>query len=249
MTKQRINYDHSDLNVSNTFIKIQDLSKSYQSGGEIIHAIDKVNLEVSRGEMVTILGPSGSGKSTLVNIIGGIDTADKGTIYVDNQDITSLKGSQLTDYRRSSIGFVFQFYNLIHNLTVYENVEVVADICKCPLNIGDLLSTLGIKHLSGRYPVELSGGQQQRVAIARAFVKNPKLLLCDEPTGALDYKSSLDILKLIKEINEKFNTTILIITHNSSISEMCNRIIKISDGKIVIDKKNPTPTPVERIQW
>lgn len=249
MTKQRINYDHSDLNVSNTFIKIQDLSKSYQSGGEIIHAIDKVNLEVYRGEMVTILGPSGSGKSTLVNIIGGIDTADKGTIYVDNQDITSLKGSRLTDYRRNSIGFVFQFYNLIHNLTVYENVEVVADICKCPLNIEDLLSTLGIKHLSGRYPVELSGGQQQRVAIARAFVKNPKLLLCDEPTGALDYKSSLDILKLIKEINEKFNTTILIITHNNSISEMCNRIIKISDGKIVLDKKNPTPTPVERIQW
>ena len=232
-----------------SFISIRNLSKIYQSGGEELRAVDNVSLEIQKGEIVTILGPSGSGKSTLVNIIGGIDNADEGSVGVGDKEITSLKSNKLTDYRRDSIGFVFQFYNLISNLNVYENIEVVADICKSPLNIDDLLTTLGISGLAKRYPVELSGGQQQRVAIARAFVKNPQLLLCDEPTGALDYKSSLDILKLIKDINDKFNTTILIITHNNSIAQMCHRTIKISGGRITHNDLNENLVPVERIAW
>lgn len=232
-----------------SFIKINNLSKIYKQGGEILKAVDSVNLEIFEGEIVTILGPSGSGKSTLVNMIGGIDENDEGSIIVDGQEISSLKTTKLTNYRRESIGFVFQFYNLISNLTVYENIEVVADICKNPLNIDELLEILGIANLAKRYPSELSGGQQQRVAIARAFVKNPKLLLCDEPTGALDYKSSLEILKLIKEINEKYNTTILIITHNNSIANMCHRIINLSGGKITHNVINENITPVDQIEW
>jgi len=231
------------------FIKINNLSKIYKQGGGTLKAVDSVNLDIFEGEIVTILGPSGSGKSTLVNMIGGIDESDEGSIIVDGQEISSLKTTKLTNYRRESIGFVFQFYNLISNLTVYENIEVVSDICKNPLNIDDLLETLGIANLAKRYPIELSGGQQQRVAIARAFVKNPKLLLCDEPTGALDYKSSLEILKLIKEINEKYNTTILIITHNNSIANMCHRIINLSGGKITHNVINQNITPVEQIEW
>lgn len=231
------------------FIQIQNLSKIYQSGGEILKAVDDVNIEFHEGEIVTILGPSGSGKSTLVNMIGGIDSVDEGSILVDGEEISALKPTQLTNYRRNSIGFVFQFYNLISNLTVYENVEVVSDICKNPLDIDQLLETLGIAHLAKRYPSELSGGQQQRVAIARAFVKNPKLLLCDEPTGALDYHSSLDILKLIKELNEKYHTTILIITHNSSIAEMSHRIVRLSGGKITQNELNENIVPIEQIKW
>lgn len=249
MTNQKNINGEGSLNNSKSFIEIKGLSKIYKSGGQCIKAVDNVDLKISKGEIVTILGPSGSGKSTLVNIIGGIDSSDEGKVYVDSEEITSLKSKDLTNYRRNSIGFVFQFYNLISNLTVYENVEVVADICKNPLNIDEILENLGIADLAKRYPVELSGGQQQRVAIARAFVKNPKLLLCDEPTGALDYRSSLDILKLIKEINEKYSTTILIITHNSSIAEMSHRVVKISDGKVTHNDVNSQPIPVERIKW
>lgn len=249
MTNQKNINGNEILNNSKSFIEIKGLSKIYQSGGQCIKAVDKVDLKISKGEIVTILGPSGSGKSTLVNIIGGIDSSDEGKVYVDGEEITSLKSKDLTNYRRNSIGFVFQFYNLISNLTVYENVEVVADICKNPLSIDEILENLGIADLAKRYPVELSGGQQQRVAIARAFVKNPKLMLCDEPTGALDYKSSLDILKLIREINEKYNTTILIITHNSSIAEMSHRVVKIRDGKVTHNDINSQPIPVERIVW
>lgn len=249
MTNQKNINGNEILNNSKSFIEIKGLSKIYQSGGQCIKAVDNVDLKISKGEIVTILGPSGSGKSTLVNIIGGIDSSDEGKVYVDGEEITSLKSKDLTNYRRNSIGFVFQFYNLISNLTVYENVEVVADICKNPLSIDEILENLGIADLAKRYPVELSGGQQQRVAIARAFVKNPKLMLCDEPTGALDYKSSLDILKLIKEINEKYNTTILIITHNSSIAEMSHRVVKISGGKVTHNDINSQPIPVERIVW
>jgi putative ABC transport system ATP-binding protein len=231
------------------FIEIKNLYKIYKSGSEKLNALDDVSISINRGEIVTILGPSGSGKSTLMNIIGGIDKADGGSVEIDENEITELKGSKLTDYRRDSIGFVFQFYNLISNLTVYENVEVAADICKNPLDIDKLLEDLGIGDLAKRYPVELSGGQQQRVAIARALVKNPKLLLCDEPTGALDYKSSLDILKLINIINEKYNATIIIITHNSSIAGMSNRIVRLSGGKITHNELNTEVIPVERIEW
>ncbi len=231
------------------FILIKNLSKIYKTGGETLIAVNNVNLEINEGEIITILGPSGSGKSTLINMIGGIDQADEGTISIDGQEITSLKSKKLTDYRRESIGFVFQFYNLISNLTVYENVEVVADICKNAFDIDELLESLGIIQLANRYPIELSGGQQQRVAIARAFVKNPKLLLCDEPTGALDYKSSLDILRLIKEINDKYNTTILIITHNNSIANMCHRTVRISDGRITHNDVNENIISVDQIEW
>ncbi len=232
-----------------SFISIKNLMKTYRSGGETINAVDNASISIEEGELVTILGPSGSGKSTLLNIIGGIDEADGGRIVVAGEEITALKPQKLVEYRRSFIGFVFQFYNLIPNLTVYENVEVVADICKSPLNIDEILGVLGIAQLEKRYPVELSGGQQQRVAIARAIVKNPKLMLCDEPTGALDLKSSLDILKLLKEVNEKYNTTILIITHNSSIAQMCNRTVKISDGKIFLNEINQNLISVDGIKW
>ncbi|MGH4125183.1 MAG: ABC transporter ATP-binding protein [Clostridium sp.] len=232
-----------------SFIKVKNLCKVYKCGSEELKALDDVSLSINRGEIVTILGPSGSGKSTLVNIIGGIDQADSGSIVIDGNEITALKGSKLTNYRRDFIGFVFQFYNLIPNLNVYENVEVAADICKSAFDIEELLKNLDIAQLAKRYPVELSGGQQQRVAIARALVKNPKLLLCDEPTGALDYKSSLDILKLIKSINEKYNTTIIIITHNNSISGMSNRIVRLRGGKITHNELNTELIPVERIEW
>ncbi len=230
-------------------IKIENLSKIYKTGSTELYAVNDISLSINEGEIVTILGPSGSGKSTLVNIIGGIDTADSGNVIVDRKEVTSLKNGKLTDYRRDCIGFVFQFYNLIPNLNVYENVEVVADISSNPLNIDELLKNLGIYELAKRYPVELSGGQQQRVAIARAFVKNPKLLLCDEPTGALDSKSSLEILKLIQRLNKDYNTTILIITHNQAISDMCHRTIKIRDGKIRSDKLNENIVPVDEINW
>ncbi|HEX3029425.1 MAG TPA: ABC transporter ATP-binding protein [Clostridia bacterium] len=235
--------------MENTLIRVTNLSKIYRTGNEELKALDNVSLTINEGEIATVLGPSGSGKSTLVNIIGGIDQADSGSVLVESNEICGLKGRALTNYRRDYIGFVFQFYNLIPNLTVYENVEAVADICKNPLGIEGILETLGIGNLKDRYPVELSGGQQQRVAIARAIVKNPKLLLCDEPTGALDYKSSRDILKLIKEINEKFKTTIIIITHNNSIAGMCNRIVRLSGGKITHDELNQDIVPVERIEW
>lgn len=231
------------------FIEIETLSKIYRSGSAVLYALDAVNLQIAEGEIVCILGPSGSGKSTLLNIIGGLDEADEGKVKIDSSEITKLKGGKLTEYRRESVGFVFQFYNLISNLTVYENVEVVADICKKPLDIDELLKNLGISELARRYPVELSGGQQQRVAIARAFVKNPKLLLCDEPTGALDFKSSLDILRLIKDINARYGTTILIITHNSAIASMCNRVIRVRSGLITHNDMNKEVIPVERIEW
>jgi len=235
--------------MNNAIIRINCLTKVYKTGAEELFALNNVDLTIEEGEIVAVLGPSGSGKSTLLNVLGGIDEADSGTVTIDKWDVTSLKGGKLADYRRESVGFVFQFYNLIPNLTVYENVEVVADICKAPLNIELLLESLGIGDLAKRYPVELSGGQQQRVAIARAFVKNPKILLCDEPTGALDFASSLDILRLIKEINEKYNTTILIITHNSAIAGMCHRVVRLRSGRITHNETNENIIPVERIEW
>lgn len=231
------------------FIEIRKLSKIYQSGSQALRAVDNVSLTIGQGEIVTILGPSGSGKSTLLNMIGGIDNADEGTITIGNLEITSLSKTKLTDYRRDYIGFIFQFYNLIPNLSVYENIEVVADICKNPLNIDELLESLNIADQAKKYPVELSGGQQQRVAIARAIVKNPKILLCDEPTGALDFHSSLDILKLLLDINQKYDTTILIITHNTAIADITHRTVKIRDGKIICNKRNENSIPVDEIVW
>ncbi len=235
--------------MNRAYIQVESLSKAYPSGAETLKAVDGITLSIEQGETVTILGPSGSGKSTLMNMIGGIDRPDTGSIFVGDTDITKLNKAKLTAYRRESIGFVFQFYNLIPDLNVYENVEVVADICKNPLNIDMLLNTLGLSGQGKKYPVELSGGQQQRVAIARAIVKNPKILLCDEPTGALDSKTSLDILKLMNEVHHAYGTTILIITHNTAIAAVTHRSIKLKDGKVALNEVNPEILPVDQIVW
>ncbi len=231
------------------FLDIKNVDKIYKSGNTEFKALNNANMSLEQGQIGIILGPSGSGKSTLLNIIGGVDLADGGNVYIDGTDITKLNDNQLTDYRRESIGFVFQFYNLIPNLTVGENVEVSANISPNPMNIDDILDAVGIRDLKNRFPRELSGGQQQRVSIARALVKNPKLLLCDEPTGALDYTTSRDILKLISDVNSKFNTTILIITHNSAISVMAHRVIRLRSGEIVENRVNENVMPAERVEW
>lgn len=231
------------------FLDIKNVDKIYKSGNTEFKALNNANMSLEQGQIGIILGPSGSGKSTLLNIIGGVDLADSGNVFIDGTDITKLNDNQLTDYRRESIGFVFQFYNLIPNLTVGENIEVSANISPNPMNIDDILDAVGIRELKNRFPRELSGGQQQRVSIARALVKNPKLLLCDEPTGALDYSTSRDILKLISDVNSKFNTTILIITHNSAISVMAHRVIRLRSGEIVENRVNENIMPAERVEW
>jgi putative ABC transport system ATP-binding protein len=196
-----------------------------------------------------ILGPSGSGKTTLMNIIGGIDHADSGTVCVDGIEVNKLKDGMLTDYRRAQIGFVFQFYNLVPNLTVAENVEVVSNISQSPLNTDEVLAAVEMQDKKHRFPRELSGGEQQRVSIARGIVKNPKLLLCDEPTGALDYGTSRGILQLLQAVNKKYGTTILMITHNTAIAAMANRVYKLRSGEIVEETVNPVTVPAERIEW
>lgn len=231
------------------YIEVNDLGKTYNTGNIPFQALKKASLTLDKGQIGVILGPSGSGKSTLMNIIGGIDKADSGSVRVGETDITKLNDDKLTDYRRENIGFVFQFYNLIPNLTVCENVEVSANVCKNPMDIDEILNAVGMKEFKNRFPRELSGGQQQRVSIARALVKKPDLLLCDEPTGALDYNSSKEILKLISDVNKKFHTTVLIITHNNSVSGMANRIIRIRGGEITENIENKNILPVERIEW
>ncbi|WP_106061077.1 ABC transporter ATP-binding protein [Clostridium vincentii] len=231
------------------FIKIKNATKSYDTGKISINALKNVNLTMNEGEIAVILGPSGSGKSTLLNIIGGIDHIDSGNVIVDGVDIMKLNDNKLTLYRRDSVGFIFQFYNLVPNLTVYENVEVAANISKNPINIDEVLNSVGMSEFKNRFPRELSGGQQQRVSIARAIVKKPKLLLCDEPTGALDYKAAKEILKLITEVNKKFATTVIIITHNTAISGIADRIIKLRSGEISENVVNENVLLAEGIEW
>ncbi|ERI91750.1 ABC transporter, ATP-binding protein [Clostridiales bacterium oral taxon 876 str. F0540] len=231
------------------FLKVKNLIKSYKTGAITTQVLKGVSMELNKGEIGVILGPSGSGKSTLLNIVGGIDRCDSGTVSVDNIDITKLNDNKLTDYRRENIGFIFQFYNLIPNLTVGENIEVVSNISKTPLDTDEVLRAVGMLDKKHRFPKELSGGEQQRVSIARAIVKNPKLLLCDEPTGALDFVTSREILKLLQQINKDFGTTILMITHNSAISAMANRVYKVRSGEIVESIINSTIMPAERIEW
>jgi putative ABC transport system ATP-binding protein len=232
-----------------SIINIKNLVRSYDDGNRKINALDNINVLINEGELVTILGPSGSGKSTLLNIIGGIDNATSGDVLINELDITKCSNKQLINYRRDVIGFIFQFYNLIPNLTVYENIETMSSIIKNPLNIDELLEVLKIKEQKDKYPSELSGGQQQRVAIARAIVKNPKILLCDEPTGALDSKSSKDILNLLVEVNKKYNTTILLITHNIAIKDITDRVLEIHDGKITDDYYNKEKLDVDKVNW
>lgn len=231
------------------FLKVENLKKTYKTGEIITPVLKGVGINLDKGEIGVILGPSGSGKSTLMNIIGGIDHGDSGKVFVDGIDVTALNDNQLTDYRRENIGFIFQFYNLIPNLTIGENVEVVSNISKSPLNVDEVLKAVGMEDKKYRFPKELSGGEQQRVSIARAVIKNPKLLLCDEPTGALDYITSKDILKLLQQINKEFSTTILMITHNTAISAMANRVYRVRSGEISEESINETVMPAERIEW
>lgn len=231
------------------FIEVSNLKKSYTTGEIRTEVLKGVIMRLNKGEIGVILGPSGSGKSTLMNIIGGIDHGDSGKVVVEGVEINNLNAEKLTDYRRSDIGFVFQFYNLVPNLTVGENIEVVSNISKSPLDIDEVLAAVGIPDKKHRFPRELSGGEQQRVSIARAIVKNPKLLLCDEPTGALDYQTSRSILQLLEQVNKKYGTSILMITHNTAIAAMANRVFRLRSGEIVEDSVNQMIIPAERIEW
>ncbi|ATW23525.1 ABC transporter ATP-binding protein [Candidatus Formimonas warabiya] len=231
------------------FIDVINLKKSYTTGSVTTEVLKGIGMKLEKGETGVILGPSGSGKSTLINIIGGIDRGDSGQVSVDGVEITDLNDDQLTDYRRGDIGFVFQFYNLVPNLTVGENIEVVSNISKSPLDTDVVLAAVGMRDKKHRFPRELSGGEQQRVSIARAIVKNPKLLLCDEPTGALDFLTSRFILQLLQQVNQKYGTTILMITHNAAIAAMANRVFRLRSGEVVEESVNQNTVPAERIEW
>lgn len=231
------------------FIEVKGVTKSYGSGENKFNALNNISLSIGQGEIATILGPSGSGKSTLLNAVGGVDRVDSGSIIVDGKNITQFDDNRLTDYRRELVGFVFQFYNLIPNLTVFENIEVAKDISKNSIDIEKVLKSVGLENRRNHFPKQLSGGEQQRVSIARAVVKNPKLLLCDEPTGALDYATSKEILKLIQTVNKELGTTVLIITHNSALSRIGSRIIRIRSGEIVENAVNNEIISAERVEW
>ncbi len=231
------------------FVELKDVRKSYQMGSVTIHAADGVSFSIEKGEFVVVVGPSGAGKTTVLNILGGMDTCDSGSIVVDGKDITGYNEKQLTAYRRDDIGFVFQFYNLIQNLTAKENVELALQICKDPLDAVEVLREVGLSERIDNFPAQLSGGEQQRVSIARALAKNPKLLLCDEPTGALDYNTGKSILKLLQDMCREHGRTVIVITHNSAITPTADRIIRIKNGKVSEMKRNPNPVPVMSIEW
>lgn len=231
------------------FVKLEEITKIYKMGEVEIHAVDGINFSINKGEFVVIVGPSGAGKTTVLNILGGMDTATSGTIMVDGQDITRYSGRQLTSYRRDDIGFVFQFYNLMPNLTALENVELAMQICKEPLDAKEVLVDVGLGDRLDNFPAQLSGGEQQRVSIARALAKRPKLLLCDEPTGALDYNTGKSILKLLQDMCRKRGMTVIVITHNSALAPMADRLIKIKNGKVSEMKINENPVSIDEIEW
>lgn len=231
------------------FIEFHDVGKTYKTGEVEINALHDVNFEIEKGELVVIVGPSGAGKTTLLNILGGMDTLSTGKVLLDGHEISGLNKKQLTEYRRHDVGFVFQFYNLVQNLTALENVELASQICKDPLDAMTVIEQVGLRERANNFPAQLSGGEQQRVAIARAIAKNPKILLCDEPTGALDYNTGKAVLKLLQETCRKGGRTVVVITHNHALTAMADRVITVKNGTIADMKKNDKIVPVEEIEW
>ena len=231
------------------FVKLENVTKVYHMGEIDIHAADGIDFEIMKGEFVVIVGPSGAGKTTVLNVLGGMDTATDGAIWVDGKNIAKYNKNELTSYRRDDIGFVFQFYNLVPNLTALENVELALQICKNPLNARVVLRDVGLEGRMKNFPAQLSGGEQQRVSIARALAKNPKLLLCDEPTGALDYNTGKQILKLLQDMCREKGMTVIVITHNQAIAPMADRVIRIKNCKVSSMTVNEHPVSVETIEW
>ena len=232
-----------------SYIEFQNITKEYNTGGNAIFALKDASFSVEKGELAIILGASGAGKTTALNILGGMDTATSGHLMVDGSDITTYGKKQLTQYRRTDIGFVFQFYNLVPNLTALENVELASQICNDSLNAEQTLVKVGLEQRIKNFPAQLSGGEQQRVSIARALAKNPKLLLCDDPTGALDYNTGKQILQLLQDTCRREKITVLIITHNSALAPMADRLIQFKNGTVISETSNPTPVPIVEIEW
>ena len=232
-----------------SYISFEDVCKDYPAGNTVVHASDHVNFQIEKGEFCVVLGPSGAGKTTVLNLLGGMDKATSGRIIVGDKEITGLRSSQLTEYRRHDVGFVFQFYNLMPNLTALENVELAQQVCERALDPREVLEQVGLGERMNNFPAQLSGGEQQRVSIARALCKNPALLLCDEPTGALDSKTGLQVLALLKDVSEKYQTTVAIITHNAAIAPLARRVIRVRNGQIESVELNDHPASVEEIAW
>ena len=232
-----------------SFIEFKDVVKRYTVGEQEIYAVNGVTFSVEKGEFCIIVGSSGAGKTTILNMLGGMDGCTSGTIFLDGREVSKFNHRPLTEYRRHDVGFVFQFYNLVQNLTAVENVELASEICKDPLDPRKTLEQVGLGHRLDNFPAQLSGGEQQRVAIARALAKNPKLLLCDEPTGALDYVTGKSILKLLQDTCRSTGKTVIVITHNTAITAMADRVIQVRSGQIVSNEVNPSPVPVEMIEW
>ncbi len=232
-----------------SFLKLSDVSKKFKVGSITVEALKDVSFELEDGEFAVVLGSSGAGKTTLLNLLGGMDSATEGEIILDGKNVTSLDRRGLTDYRRNDIGFVFQFYNLMPNLTALENVEIAVEICKNHLKPEEVLDEVGLSDRLNNFPAQLSGGEQQRVSIARAIAKNPKLLLCDEPTGALDYATGKKILKLLHDVSKQRKRLVIVVTHNSALKDMADKVIYIKSGQIERIETNPEPVPIEEIEW
>lgn len=237
------------MQIMKNFIEVQDVKKVYQMGEVQIKALDNISFSIDKGEFVVVVGPSGAGKSTVLNILGGMDSPTSGRLIVGDKDISQYSPKELTTYRRHDIGFVFQFYNLVQNLTALENIELATEICKDPLEPEKVLEQVGLSDRRDNFPSQLSGGEQQRVAIARALAKNPKLLLCDEPTGALDYNTGKAVLKLLQTTSREKDMTVIVVTHNLAIAPMADKVVHIKNGKVESEEINKSPLPVERIEW